>query len=100
MNAGLVREGVGAYDGLVGRAAEADEFGEHLAGWVELVELDVVRIGELVAADHEGSGDLFECCVACALADAVDGALRLAGTSVNACERVRDGHAKVVVAMS
>ena len=36
VDAGLVREGVGADDGFVGRAAEADELGEQLAGGVEL----------------------------------------------------------------
>ncbi len=97
VDAGLVREGVGADDGLVGRAAEADELGEHLTGREELVHLDIAGVGELVAPDHEGGGDLFEGCVAGALADAVDGALGLAGSGVDAGKGVGDGHAEVVV---
>ena len=84
---------------LLGAAAEADELGEQLAGGVELVHLDVVGVGELVAADHEGGGDLFERGVAGAFADAVDGALDLAGTALDAGEGVGDGHAEVVVAV-
>src|SRR6202040_605400 len=78
---------------------EADELGEHLTGGEELIEFDVVGVGQLVAANHEGCGDLFECGVAGALADAVDGALGLTGSSLNAREGVGDGHAQVVVAV-
>ena len=88
-----------ADDGLVGRGAEADAFGEHLAGGVELLHDDVVRVGQLVAADHESGGDLFESGVAGALADAVDGALDLARAGLDAGEGVGDGHAEVVMAM-
>ena len=56
-------------------------------------------VGKLVAADHEGGGDLFKGGVAGALADAVDGALDLAGTAFDAGEGVGDGHAEVVVAV-
>src|SRR6266851_10006426 len=93
VNAGLVGEGVGSDDGLVGRAAEADDFGEHLAGGVELGHVDVVGVGELVAADHEDGGDLLEG------ADAVDGALDLAGSTLDAGDGVCDGHTEVVVAV-
>ncbi len=99
VDAGLVREGVGADDGLVGRAAEADELGKDFARGVELFHLDVVGVGKLVAANHEGGGDLFEGGVAGALADAGDGALDLAGTGLNAGEGVGDGHAEIVVAV-
>ena len=47
VDAGLVREGVGADDGLVGRAAEADDLGQHLAGGVELRHDDVGGVGSL-----------------------------------------------------
>ncbi len=50
VDAGGVGEGVGSDDGLVGRGAEGDALGEHLAGGVELVHHDVVRVGQLVAA--------------------------------------------------
>ena len=50
-------------------------------------------------ARGERGGDLFECGVAGALADAVDGALDLTRAAVDAGERVGDGHAEVVVAV-
>ena len=86
VDAGGVGEGVGSDDGLVGRGAEGDALGEHLAGGVELVHDDVVRVGQLVAADGEDGGDLFEGGVAGALADAVDGALDLAGAGLDGGE--------------
>ena len=39
VDAGLVREGVGPDDGLVGRAAEADELGKDFARWIEFLHL-------------------------------------------------------------
>ena len=99
VDAGLVGEGVGSDDGLVGRAAEADELAEHLAGGVELGHDDVGGVGVAVAAGGDGGGDLFEGGVAGAFADAVDGALDLAGSAFDAGERVGDGHAEVVVAV-
>ena len=50
-------------------------------------------------AGGDGCGDLFESGVAGALADAVDGALDLAGSTFYAGLGVGYGHAEVVVAM-
>ena len=61
--------------------------------------LDVVRVRELVAANHQRGGDLFESCIAGTLADAIDGALHLSRSALNAGERVGDCHAEVVVAV-
>ena len=99
VDAGLVRKGVGADDGLVGRAAEADALGKQLAGGVEAIHADVVGVGEFVAADHEGGGDLFESGVAGAFADAVDGALDLTRAGLDTGDGVGDGHAEIVVAV-
>ena len=60
---------------------------------------DGVLVGQLVFADHEDGGDLFEGGVAGALADAVDGALGLAGTGFDGGDGVGDGEAEVVVAV-
>src|ERR1700678_800692 len=86
VNAGLVCEGVGSNNSFVWRAAEADELAEKLACRVELVHLNVVGVGELVAAYHQRSGDLFERSIAGTFADAVDGALYLPCASLNAGE--------------
>ena len=88
-----------ADDGFVGRAGEADDLAEKLRGGVELVHHDVGGVGVAVVARGERGGDLFERGVAGALADAVDGALDLAGAAIDAGERVGDGHAEVVVAV-
>ena len=84
---------------LLGEQPKLMNSASMLAGWVELLHLDVVGVGQLVAADHEGGGDLFESGVAGALADAVDGALDLACAGLNAGEGVGDGHAEIVVAV-
>src|SRR5271170_4770766 len=88
MNAGLVCEGVGSDDSFVRGATEADELAEELARRVELVHLDVVGMGELIAADHQGRGYLFERCISGTFADAVDGALHLTGAALNSGKRV------------
>ena len=61
------------------------------------VDAGVVR--QRVGADLEGHHDLFERRVAGALADAVDGALDLAGAGLHGGERVGDGQAEIVVAV-
>jgi|GEM_PF-5776136 len=85
--------------GLVGRGAEADAAGEHLAGGEELGHDDGIGVGELVFADHEDGRDLFEGGVAGSLADAVDGALDLADSGFDGGDGVGDGEAEVVVAV-
>ena len=59
----------------------------------------LVAVGELVLADGEDGGELFERGVAGALADAVDGALDLPYARFDGSDGVRDGEAEVVVAV-
>src|SRR5258708_29152340 len=99
MNAGFVRESIGSDNSLVGRRAESDDLAEHLAGGVELLELDAGVDAVAIGPYIECGGDLFECRVAGALADAVDGALHLARTGCDGGERIGCGEAEVVVAM-
>ena len=56
-------------------------------------------VGQLVAADGEDGGELFEGGVAGAFADAVDGALDLADAGFDGGDGVGDGEAEVVVAV-
>src|SRR5450631_3438791 len=77
MDAGLVREGVGADDRLVRLDAYADDLGEQLARRKELLRLDARRVGEPVGAGLQDHDDLLERAVASPLADAVDRALDL-----------------------
>jgi hypothetical protein len=86
VDAGLVGEGVGSDYCFVGCCAEADALGEELAGWVELLHLDVVGVRELIAANHQRSGDFLEGGVTGALTDAVDGALDLTGSALDASQ--------------
>ena len=99
MNAGLVCESIATHDRLVGRGAEADLFREQLACRIQTVELQRVRVRELVLAYLQGCGDLFKRGVACAFADAVDGALYLAHTGFDGSKCVRDREAKIIVAV-
>src|ERR1700692_4838724 len=97
MNAGLVREGVGADDGFVGRGSEGDELAEGLAGGVELVQMQAGGDAVVVGADVEGGGGLFEGGVTGALTDAVYGALDLACSGGYGRKRVGDSETEIVV---
>ena len=92
-----VREGVGAHDGLVGLDAHARDAGDEVARAGELLGHDVGVGVELLAVHLDGHDDLFERGVAGALAQAVDGALNLAGAVLDALEGKGRGHAEVVV---
>src|SRR5580698_6547660 len=75
VDACLMREGIAADDGLVRRRRKADDLRQLLAYREELIELEVVVDGELIAADAQRGSDFFQSRIACTLTDAVDGAL-------------------------
>ncbi len=99
MDAGTVREGVGAHHGLVRRNGDAEHVGDQAAGSVELARLDAGAYAEIVAARAERHHHFLERGVAGPFADAVDSALHLARAVANAGERVGHGQAQIVVAV-
>src|SRR5258708_32029833 len=99
VDASRVRKGIAADDGLVRRGREADDLCQLLACGVELFELEVVLDGILIAADAQRGSDFFQRRIACALADAVDGALYLTRSAFNRCQGVGDGQSQIVVAV-
>src|ERR1017187_1200358 len=96
---GLVRKSIVSHNCFVGRRAEGDDLAQHLAGGVEILELDGGADAIAVSAHIEGGGDLFQGRIAGSFADAVDGALHLAGAGGDGGQRVGDGETEVVVAM-
>ncbi len=70
---------------------------DHAACTVDLGGLDVAADTEVIGTGLERHDALLHGGVACALADAVDGALDLVNTGFNACQRVCNCHAEVVV---
>ena len=97
VDAGAVREGVGADDGLVCLDVHARDAANQVRGAGELGGHDVGVGVELLAVHLDGHDDLLERGVAGALAQAVDGALDLAGAVLHALEGKGGGHAQVVV---
>ena len=97
VDAGAVREGVCAHDGLVGLHVHARDAADQAGCAGELAGHDV-RVGvELVAVHLERHDDLLQRRVARALAQAVDGALHLRGAVLHALQREGRSHAQVVV---
>ena len=92
-------EGVGAHNGLAGGDGHAGDVAEELAGAVDLPGVDAGLRAVEVPAGVEGHDDLLHAGVARPLADAVDGALHLGGSGLDAGEGVGHGHAQVVVAV-
>ena len=99
VDAGFVREGVVADDGLVARDAGADHAGEQARGAVESLGadagLDAVAIRPRAHRHHH----FLQRAVAGALADAGDGALDLARAGLDRGQAVGDRQPEVVVAM-
>ncbi len=100
MDAGLVGEGVGADDGLVGLHHHAGVAADHVAAAVDLLGDDVAIDLVHLMAGVEGHGDLFQAGVAGPLADAVDRHLDLARAVLDAGQRVGRGQTQVVVAVA
>ena len=92
-----MREGVGAHDGLVGLDVHAGDAAHQVRGARELGGHHVGVGVQLLAVHLDGHHDLLERGVAGALAQAVDGALDLAGAVLDALQGQRGGHAQVVV---
>ena len=99
MNAGFVREGVAADDGLVGLGSEGDDGAQELAGRVEVLGVDAGLEGEAVVAGLHGHDDLFERAVAGALADTINSAFDLPGAGLHGGDGIGYGEAQVVMAM-
>ena len=100
MDAGLVRERVGAHDRLVGLDREPGQVGHEARGRGDLLGLDAGdEVRELPGARPEGHDDLLQARVAGPLAEAVDRDLDLAGARLDGGQRVRGGEAQVVVAV-
>src|SRR5439155_8861086 len=98
MDAGFVREGVAAHDGLIGLRAEGNDGTQHLARCEEMFGVNPGRVRvEIVAGLHDHH-DFLERAVARTLADAVDGALDLPGAGLHRRQRI--GHRKSQVVMA
>ncbi len=97
MDAGFVREGVLADNGLVELDREAAH-GCHAARDVhDLGAVDAGLIGHDVIADLQGHDHFFESRIASAFTKAVDRALDLARTCFDSGEAVGGGHPQIVV---
>ena len=100
VDAGLMAEGVEADDGLVGLDVHAGVVGDHAGERDEVLGVDAALDIEEVGAGLDAHDDLFEGSVAGALADAVDGALDLAGAGGGGGEAVGGAEAEIVVAVN
>src|SRR2546421_7963512 len=81
VDSGLVGEGIGADDRLVGWHIDADAFRDETRDAGKLARLDIGVESEEGAARMERHHDFLERGVAGALTDAVDGTLGLSGAS-------------------
>src|SRR2546425_5330431 len=75
----FVGEGVLADDGLIALHLDTGDARDQAAGGAEALRVDAGLEGEIIAARFDGHDDLFKGTVAGAFAQAVDGALDLAG---------------------
>jgi hypothetical protein len=103
VDARLVRERVGADDGLVGLDHESGQLGHQLAGAIDFLRVDVcvqpvgTAVGEEVGAGVDRHDDFFERGVSGPLAEPVDGDLDLPGPAAHARQRIGDRQTEVVV---
>ena len=99
VDAGVVREGVGADHRLVGLHHHAGELGDQPRGAVQLGVVELRGHAEHLGVQPRRHGHLLERGVAGALADAVDARLDLARAGADRRQRVGDGQPEVVVAV-
>ena len=97
MDAGLMRKGVAAHDGLVGGDGAADDERQQAAGRIELLVLDAAVHAVHVGADLHRHDDFFQRGIARTFADAAKGHFGLTGTVLDSAQAVGDGEPKVVV---
>ena len=99
VNAGFMRERVGPDNGLVRRHRHTDDGREGVAGGNEARGVDAGGERQRIGPHFERHHNFFERGVAGTLANAVDGALHLAGARLHRGNRVGDGQAEIVVAV-
>ena len=86
-------------NGFVRLHTLAGERGKQLARNVDLRRVDAGRVRQPIGASVEGHHHFLERRVTGALADAVDGALDLANSSVHGGQRIGDRKAQIVMAV-
>ena len=99
VDAGVVRERVGADHGLVGLHEHAGELRDQARGAIQLRVVELRGDAVHLRVQAGGHGHLLERRVAGALADAVDAGLDLARAAEHADQRVGGGETEVVVAV-
>src|ERR1041385_566755 len=100
VNAAAVGEGVQAHDGLAALHDQPAHAGDELGRLHNLPRIHIaVHLAQEVAAGLDGHDVFFEGGVAGAFADAIDGALDLAGAGADGGQGVGHGEAEIVVAM-
>ena len=82
---------------LVGLHRHARDLAQHLAGGEQLLADDPGVVGIPVGPHSHGHHNFFERSVACALSDAVDGALHLARAGGDRGQRIGDRQSQIVV---
>ena len=99
VDAGGMRKGVAAHDGLIGLHGHVADFPHQPTRTHDLLRVNAHGSFENVPADLERHDDLFERGVAGALAQAVDRAFDLPGAMTDRGQRIGRRHAQIVVAM-
>ncbi len=99
MDAGAVGESVGPDDRLVGLHRHVAELADQCAGAMNFVVADIGLHPEQVGAGFEDHRHLFQRAVARPLADAVDGALNLAGPHLHRADGVGHREPQIIVAV-
>ena len=100
VNTGFVGKGILADNRLVGRDTGPGDAGQALAGWPDLRGVGMADCREDVGTNLQGHDDFFQRAISGAFADAVKGALDLARARLDRGQRVGDGKAQIIVAMS
>ena len=99
VDAGGMCKGVASHDGLVTRDRHTHAVRDEMAGAVNFVQFDVCPRVVVIRPHMDSHDDLFECCIAGALADSVEATFHLCGAGANGLQRVGGRHAEVVVAV-
>ena len=99
MNAGLMSKGILADNGLVILHRESRHRRHQLGSPGQQFGVDASAVGKHVITGADGHHHLFQRCVACALAQAVDRAFDLPRTTANSGQRIGHRHAQIIMAV-
>src|SRR5579871_4919083 len=100
MYTGFVRKSVTPDDCFIRLYLNACYLGQKLTAGKNLLRVNTYRVRKQIRSDFQNHHEFLKRCIACPLADSIDGAFNLTSARTNSSYRICNSQSKIIVAMN